>query len=114
MDLGEHSTLRKGRGAQDLVQLIVVADGQLEMARCNGLLLLLFGGIPSEFDDLTGEILEDGGHEDTGTPTNLGGVATLPEHTVAATHWEDQISSGRATYSGSLLVSLVLSWHLRT
>ena len=94
MNTGEYSTRREGRGAQDLVQLLVVADGQLQMARCDRLLLVLFRGIPSEFDDLTGEILEDGSHEDTCTPTNLGGVATLPEHAVAAAHWEDQIGPG--------------------
>ena len=60
------------------------------MARSNGLLLSFFGGVASEFQDLAGEVFEDGGGEGTGSDTDLLGVAALPEHASAAGDWEGQ------------------------
>ena len=62
------------------------------MAGRDSLLLSFIGGVASEFQDLAGEVFEDGSGEGTGSDTDRLGVAALPEHAGAAADWEGQAS----------------------
>ena len=48
MDVGEDAALGNGDMAQKLVQLLVIADGELEMTRDDTRLLVVAGGIASQ------------------------------------------------------------------
>ena len=64
MDIGQHTALGDGNVSQKLVQLLVVADCQLEMAGDDTSLLVVAGGVASQFKDFGGEVLEDCGEVD--------------------------------------------------
>jgi hypothetical protein len=56
VNLGKNSTLRDGDAGQELVQLLVVADGQLKMAGDDARLLVVPGSVAGQLQDLGGEI----------------------------------------------------------
>ena len=53
LDVGQHASLGDGDALQQLVQLLVVADGELEVARVDPLLLVVSGGVPSQLQNLS-------------------------------------------------------------
>ena len=60
MDVGKDTTLGDGDVSEKLVQLFIVADGELEVTRDDTVLLGFAGGVPSRLGDLCGEEPEDG------------------------------------------------------
>ena len=56
MNVGKDSALRDGDAGQDLVQLLVVADAQLDVAWNDAALLVVPGGVAGQLQDLSGEI----------------------------------------------------------
>ena len=54
------------RRADERVQFLVAADGQLKMARGDALDLEVLGGVAGQFEDLGGQVLEHGGDIDSG------------------------------------------------
>ena len=60
MDVGEHTARGDGDAAHELVELLVVADGELEVARGYLRVLVLPGSVAGLLEDLLGEVLEDG------------------------------------------------------
>ena len=65
--------------AQELVQLLVVSDSELNMSRDDSLLLALLGGVSGQLEDLSNEVLKDGGEVDWCTRSDLLGVASVLE-----------------------------------
>lgn len=57
MDVGEHSPLRDGHVRQQLVELLVVANCQLDVAGGDALLLVVAASVPGELQDLSAEVL---------------------------------------------------------
>lgn len=103
VDVGEHTTGGDGDTAKELVQLLVVAHGQLDVAGHDTSLLVVAGSVTGELKDLSGQVLEHGGqvHGGTGTDTvsNLG----LLDVAGNAAHGELQASLGAARLSLGLL-----------
>ena len=66
LDVGEHATLRDGHAAEKLVQLLVVADGQLKVTRDDARLLVVTSGVASQLEHLGGEILQNCSEVDCG------------------------------------------------
>ena len=56
--------------------LFVVSDGELEVTRHDTVLLVIAGGVASEFEDLGSEVFKDGGEVDCAirVSTNQGKV----------------------------------------
>ena len=81
MDVGEDTTGGDGDSAEELVELLVVLDGEGDVAGHDAGLLVVAGGVSGELKDLGAEVLEDGGHVDTGSHTNTGSVPALLEVT---------------------------------
>ena len=77
MDVGKNTALGDGDRSQKLVELLVVSDGQLDVARNNAGLLVVASGVSGELEDLGGEVLEDGGEVDAGANSDALGVAAL-------------------------------------
>lgn len=80
VDVGEHTTLRDDNVAKELVELLVVADSELQVTGHDTRLLVVTGSVTGELEDLGSEVLEDSREVDGGTGTDtLGVVATLEE-----------------------------------
>jgi len=56
MDVGKDTSLGDGDVGQDLAELLVVADGQLDVARNDARLLVVLGGVAGQLQDLCGEV----------------------------------------------------------
>ncbi|XP_041820398.1 uncharacterized protein LOC121626103 [Chelmon rostratus] len=55
LDVGKDTTLSDGHSTQQLVQLLVVADRQLQVTRDDPGLLVVAGGVPGQLQDLSGQ-----------------------------------------------------------
>lgn len=88
VNVGENTTLGDGDVTQELVQLLVVPDGELEMTGDDTGLLVVTGGVTSQFEDLSSEVLKDGSEVDGGTGGNTLGVVTVTKMTVETTDGE--------------------------
>jgi len=77
VDVGEDTTGSNGGAAEEAVKFLVVADSELNVAGHDSGLLVVLGGVASELEDLSGEVLKDGGAVHGGTGTNALGVAAL-------------------------------------
>ena len=94
LDVGEDSTLGDGDSGQELVQLLVIPDGKLEVTGDDPGLLVVTGSVTGQLEDLSSEVLHDGGQVDGGTSTNTGGIVSLAEETVNTSNGE--LESGPA------------------
>ena len=88
LDVGEDTTLGNGDAGEQLVQLLVVADGQLEVAGDDPGLLVVPGSIASQLEDLSRQVLHDSGHVDRGASTHTLSIVALPQETVDTSHRE--------------------------
>ena len=79
----KHTTLGDGDALQELVQLLVVADGQLEMARIDAGLLVVTGSV----------VFHDGGPINWSTGTDTLGVVALSQETMDTANRELEPSS---------------------
>jgi hypothetical protein len=64
VDIGQDTALGNGDVTEELVQLLVVADGELEMTRDDTRLLVVAGGVASQLEDLSSQVLENGSEID--------------------------------------------------
>ena len=104
LDVGEDTTLSDGDTREKLVQLLVIADGQLEVAGDDARLLVVAGGVASQLKDLGAQVLEDSGLVDGGTGANTLGVVALLQEAVDTANGELKSGAGR---SGLLLDNLL-------
>ena len=88
LDVGQDSTLGDGDSGKQLVQLLVVPDGELEMTGDDPGLLVVTGSVASQLEDLSSEVLHDGSKVDGGSSTNTGGIVSLSEQTVNTSNGE--------------------------
>ena len=88
VDVGEDTTRGNGDATHQLVELLVVANGELDVAGHNAGLLVVTGCIASELKDLGGEVLKDGCHVHGGTSTHAGGDLGLLHVAGHTTHGE--------------------------
>lgn len=79
MDVGQHTTGGDGDTSEELVELFVVANGELDMAGDDALLIVVAGGVAGELENLSGEVLKDCGEVHRGTSTDACGVPTNAE-----------------------------------
>mmetsp|Transcript_75047 Transcript_75047/g.243964 ORF Transcript_75047/g.243964 Transcript_75047/m.243964 type:complete len:262 (+) Transcript_75047:60-845(+) len=64
VDVGDDTASGDDDVGHVLVQLLVRADGKLDVPRDDAVLLLVLRGVARELQDLGGDVLDDGGHED--------------------------------------------------
>lgn len=67
MDVGKNATLCNGDVSQELVQFLIVADGELKMTGDDTCLLVITGSIAGQLEDFGCEVLKNGGEIDGGT-----------------------------------------------
>lgn len=96
VNVGEDTTLGDGDVAEELVQLLIVADGELKVTRDDTGLLVVASGVASQLEDLSSQVLEDGSEVDGSAGTDTLGVVALAEETVDTTNGERETGLGRA------------------
>jgi len=103
MDVGKNTSRRDGDAAEQLVQLLVVLNGKGDVAGHDASLLVVTGGVASKLQDLSAEILEDGGEVDGGAGAHAGGVLSLAEE--AADTTDGELKPGLGRRAGRLLLA---------
>merc|ERR1719147_597266 len=88
LDVGEDTTLGNSDASQELVQLLIIADGQLQVTGDDPGLLVVTGSVACQLKDLSGQVLHDGSQVHGGTGTNTLSIVALPEETVNPAHRE--------------------------
>jgi len=78
VDVGDDSASGDGRLDQG-VQLLVTTNGQLQVTGSDTLHLQILGGVACQLENLSSQVLEDGGRVDGsgGTDATVGGGAVL-------------------------------------
>ena len=102
LDVRQDSSLGNGDAGEQLVELLVVADGQLEMTGNDPGLLVVTGSVAGQLEDLSSQVLHDGGQVHGGTGTNTLGIVTLAEQTVDTAHGELKAGTAGARLALSL------------
>ncbi|KAA8577960.1 hypothetical protein FQN60_005397, partial [Etheostoma spectabile] len=82
LDVGQHAALSDGHPAQQLVELLVVADRQLQVAGDDPGLLVVPGGVSGQLQDLSGQVLQHRRQVHGGSGTDPLGVVALPQEPV--------------------------------
>ena len=112
LDVGEDTALGNGDSSKQLVQLLIVADGQLQVTGDDPGLLVVTGSIASQLKNLSGEVLHDGSQVHGGTGTDALSVVALAQETVDPAHGELEASPVGAGLCLSLnLAALATSRH---
>src|SRR5215470_1395301 len=106
LDVGQNSTLSDRHPGQQLVQLLVVADGQLQVTRDDARLLVVACRVAGKLEHLSGQVLHHGSQVDRRSGTDSLRVVALAQQTVYTTDGELQTSTARS--------ALCLSLHLAT
>jgi hypothetical protein len=67
VNVGENTTLGDGDVSKKLVQLLVVADGELKVTGDDTGLLVVTSGVASQLEDFGSQVLKNGSEVDGGT-----------------------------------------------
>ena len=105
LDVGQNTTLSDGDAREELVQLLVVADGELQVTGNDPALLVVTGGVSCQLENLSGEVLHDGSQVHGCAGANSLGVVALSQQTVDSA--DGELKPGTA--GPALALSLCLS-----
>jgi hypothetical protein len=94
VNVGQNTAGSDGGAAHKSGELLVVADGELNVTGHDSSLLVVLGGVTSELEDLSGEVLKDGGAVHWGTGTDALSVASLLHEAGNSSNWELKSSFG--------------------
>lgn len=96
VDIGNDTTACNGHVAQKLVELLIVSDGELNVAGHDSDLLVVAGGVASQLENLGSEVFENSSQVDWSTSTNSCCVSSVSQLAVDSAHWELQTGSVRS------------------
>ena len=115
MDVGKNTSLGDGGAVKKLVQLLVVADGQLDVAGDDAGLLVVTSGVSGQLENLSGQVLDDGGEVDGGASSDAASVASLLQEAVNASNGELQTGLLGTGLRGGFLsgASAIFRWGKR-
>ena len=88
LDVGEDTSLGNGDTSKQLVQLLIIPDGELEVAGDNSGLLVVSCSVASQFKDLSCKVFHDSSQVDWGTSSNTLSIVALAEESVDTANWE--------------------------
>lgn len=94
VNVWQDTTLGDRDVTQELVQLLIVSDGELKMTRDDTGLLVISCGVASEFENFGSEVLKDSCEVDWSTSTDTLSVVSFSEKSVDTTDWECETSLG--------------------
>ena len=96
MDVGHNPSLGDGDSSKQIVQLLIVPDGELEVTRDDPPLLVVPGSVPSQLEDLGSEVLHDSSQVDGSSTSNPLGEVSFLQVAVDPSNWELKSSPGRS------------------
>jgi hypothetical protein len=67
VNVGQNTTLCDSDVSEELVQFLIVADGELKMTGNDTSLLVVTSGVASQFENFSSKVLEDSSEVDGGT-----------------------------------------------
>lgn len=102
LDVWKHSALGDSYTGQQLVQLLVVADGELKVTWHDSRLLVVAGCIASQFQDFSRQVFENGGEVHWCSGANARCIVSFPQKSVNSTNWELKSGSARSGFGLSL------------
>ena len=105
MDVGEHTSGRDGDAAEELVELLVVLHGEGDVAGHDAGLLVVAGGVAGQLEDLSSEVLHDGGQVDGRSGSDSLGVVAFAEMSVDTSDGELESSPAGSGLRLSLRLS---------
>jgi len=79
---------------QQLVQFLIVADGQLKMTGDDTGLLVVTSGVAGQLEDFSSEVLKDGCEVDGSTSTDTLSVVALSQETMDTADGESEACLG--------------------
>ena len=85
---------------EELVQFLVVPDGEQDVPGHNSGLLVVLGSVAGQLEHLSSKVLEDGSEVDGGTGTDALGVMGMSEE--SADSADGELKSGSAGLGHSL------------
>ena len=114
LDVRQYTSLGDGNTCQKLVQLLVIPDGQLQMARVDSLLLVVTGGVASQLENFSSKVLHHGSKVNRSASTDSLAIVATAEKTVNTANWKLEPCTARASLGlGTGLASLSTSRHDR-
>ena len=93
LDVGQTTTLSDRDARQQLVQFLVVANGQLKVMWNDASLLVVTSSVASQLENLGRQILQDCGQIDRRSGTNSLRVVAFAQQTMNATDRELETST---------------------
>ena len=93
LNVGQHTTSRNCDTTKELVQLFVVANGKLEMARYDPCFLIVTSSVSSQFQNLSRQVFQNSSQIDWCTGSNSVSIVAFPEKTVNSTDGKLKSSS---------------------
>ncbi|XP_059190855.1 uncharacterized protein LOC131973035 [Centropristis striata] len=88
LDVGQHAALSDGDSTQQLVELLVVADSQLQVTGDDPGLLVVAGSVSSQLQDLSGQVLQHSRQVDGGAGSHTLRIVSFTQQPVDTTDWE--------------------------
>ncbi|ETN87291.1 hypothetical protein NECAME_00150 [Necator americanus] len=95
LDVWQNSSLGDGHTGKQLVQLLVVADSELQMARVDSALLVVTSSVTGQLEHLSGEVFEHSSQVHRCSSSDASSIVSLAEHAVKTTNWELESSTRR-------------------
>lgn len=96
VDVREYTTRSNSNLAEQLVQLLVVADSELDVARNNARLLVVAGGVASELKNFCSQVLKNCCEVYGSTGADARSDACILDEARYAAYWELQARLGAA------------------
>ena len=96
LDVGQDTSLGNGDTRQELVQLLIVADGKLKMTGNDPSLLVVTCSVTGQFKNFSSEVFHDCSQVDWGSSTHSLSIIAFAEETVNTTDRELESSPAAA------------------
>ena len=94
LDVGQDTSLGDGDAREKFVQLLVVADGELQVTGDDPRLLVVTSGVSCQLQDLSCQVLHDGGEVDRCSGSYALGIVALAQMTVDTSYGELKPGAG--------------------
>ena len=95
LNVRQDSSLSDGHSGQELVELLVVPDGELKVSGDDPGLLVVSGSIACQLEYFSSQVLKDGSQVDWSSCSNSFGEVAFSEQPVDSTHRELKSGSRR-------------------
>jgi hypothetical protein len=94
LDVRQHTALSDGYSTEEFVELLVIADSQLQMAGDDAGLLVVAGSIAGQLEDLSGQILKHGRQVDRSPGSDAMSIVALAKKSVHTANGELEPGTG--------------------